>query len=65
MRRAALDILEWTAGKVYALRLVVVLQMSSVLFVIMYLKNTREKHLTENKSPQTATYRGKPTGATQ
>ena len=42
MRLAALDLLECTAGKGYALRWVVVLQMSSVMFVIMYLKNTRE-----------------------
>ena len=38
MRVAALDLLECTAGKVYTLRWVVVLQMSSVMFVIIYLK---------------------------
>ena len=63
MQLACLDLLECTAGKVQALRWVVVLQMSSVMFVIMYLKNTREKHSTETKSPQTAAFREKPTTA--
>ena len=60
-----LYLLECIAGKVHTLRWVVVLQMCSVMFVMIYLKNTSEKHSTENKSPQTATYREKPTGATQ
>ena len=63
-RLACLDLLECTAGKVHALRWVVVLQMSSIMFVIIYLKNTREKHSTETKSPQTAAFREKPTSAT-
>ena len=64
MRLAALYLLECTACKVYALRWVVVLQMSSVIFVITYLK-IREKHLTANKATQAATYSEKPTSATQ
>ena len=63
MRLACLDLLECTAGKVHALRWVVVLQMSSVMFVIIYLKNKREKHSNETKSPQTAAFREKPTSA--
>ena len=31
------------------------------MFVIIDLKNTSEKHSTENKSPQTAAFREKPT----
>ena len=61
MRLACLDLLECTAGKVHALRWVVVLQMSSVMFVIIYLKNTREKHSTETKSTQTAGFSERPT----
>ena len=49
MRLACLDLLECTAGKVHALRWVFVLQMSSVMFVIFYLKNARAKHSTETK----------------
>ena len=59
-RLACLYLLECTAGEVHALRWVVVLQMSSIMFVIIYLKNTREKHSTETKSPRTAAFREKP-----
>ena len=31
--------------------------MSSVIYVIIYLKNTREKHSIENKPPQTTAFR--------
>ena len=40
-----------------------ILQMSSVMYVILYLKNTSEKHSTENKPPQTTSFREKPTSA--
>ena len=40
-----------------------ILQMSSVMYVIIYLKNTREKHSTENKPPQTTAFCEKPTTA--
>ena len=40
-------------------------QMSSVMCVIIYLKNSRGKHSTENKPPQTTVFREKPTSAAQ
>ena len=64
MRLACLDLLECTAGKVQALRWVVVLQMSSVMFVNNLFEKYEREHSTETKSPQTAAFREKPTSAT-
>ena len=44
MRLGCLDLLECTAGKVHDLRWVVVLQMISIMFVIIYLK-IRERNI--------------------
>ena len=49
MRLAGLDLLECTAAKGTPCDGVVILQMISVMFVVIYLKNAREKHSTENK----------------